>query len=126
MKLKRIVLDLPEYLLIAAVLFYWSSTALILNPIAIVLMGILIFQLIFKNKIIGIMIPFLLILICLFMLLALLSEFNELPTFNDEAKQLLFVGLSYFISTIIISVVMLYKYFTLATKKNDQKMYEHQ
>jgi len=63
------------------------STAVFLNPIAIVLIVILVFQLLFKSPIIGILIPFFLILSCLYMLAALISEFNEFPTFNAEAKQ---------------------------------------
>jgi len=42
--------------------------------------------------------------------LALMSEFNEFPTFNAEAKKLLFVGLFFFISTMAVSVIMVYKY----------------
>ena len=109
-KAKQIILKLPEYLLIIAVLFYWISVGLIVNPIALGLIALLIFQIIFKNKIIGLIIPSLLILTCLYMLLALMSEFNEFPTFNEEAKTLLFVGLSFFISTMAISVFMIYKY----------------
>lgn len=109
-KTKQILLKLPEYLLIAAVLFYWMSAGLIINPIAIGLIALLVFQIIFKNKVIGLMIPSLLILTCLYMLLALMSEFNEFPSFNAEAKTLLFVGLAFFISTMAVSLLMIYKY----------------
>lgn len=53
------------------------------------------------------------------MLLALLSELKEFSTFNSEAKTLLFVGSSYFLSTIIVSVIMIYKYATLDNSKPD-------
>ena len=109
-KFKQILLALPEFLLIAAVIFYWISTGLIINPVAISLIVILILQIIFKNKILGLIIPSLLIITCLYMLMALISEFNEFPTFNADAKKLLFVGLSYLISTMIISITMIYKY----------------
>ena len=109
-RVKTFVLQLPEYLLIAAVLFYWFSTGLAVNYIAIGLIIVLILQIIFKNRIVGIIIPSILVMISLYMLLALMSEFNEFPTFSSDAKELLVVGLSYFISTIIVSGIMIYKY----------------
>ena len=109
-RVKTFILQLPEYLLIAAVLFYWFSTGLAVNYIAIGLIIVLILQITFKNPIVGIIIPSILVMICLYMLLALMSEFKEFLTFSSNAKELLFVGLSYFISTIIISGVMIYKY----------------
>jgi len=117
-KLRHAILILPEYLLIVAVLFYWSSAGLIINPIAIGLIIALVLQIIFKNQVVGILIPCLLILTCLYMLMALISEFSEFPTFNSEAKTLLFVGLTYFISTMVISGIMIYKYTIMETKNN--------
>ena len=109
-RVKTFILQLPEYLLIAAVLFYWFSTGLAVNYIAIGLIIVLILQIIFKNRIVGIIIPSILVMISFYMLLALMSEFNEFLTFCSDAKELLFVGLSYFISTIIVSGIMIYKY----------------
>ena len=108
-KLKQIALQIPEYLLLAAVIFYWGSAGWGVNYIAIVLLVVLILQIIFKNRIVGIIIPSILIFTCLYMLLALFSEFREFPSFNAEAQQLLFVGLSYFIGTILVSGIMIYK-----------------
>lgn len=119
-KLKKILLELPEYLLIFAVIFYWGSAGKVINPIAIVLIIGLILQIIFRNRTVGIIIPSLLILTSFFMLLALMSEFNEFPTFNADAKKLLFVGLSYFISTIIVSGLMIYRYSTMEKRKDSQ------
>ena len=59
------------------------------------------------------------------MLMALMSEFNEFPTFNFEAKKLLFVGLTYFILTIVVSGIMIYKYSTLENKQNHQPLVHH-
>lgn len=69
--------NLVEYLLIIAVLFYWNGTSNLLNPVAIGLLVVLIFQIIFKNKVIGIIIPSVLMLLSMYMILALLSEVNE-------------------------------------------------
>ena len=109
-KTKHTLLKTPEYLLILSVIFYWTSTAVVFNPIAITLIILLGLQIKFQNKTVGILIPTFLILSSLFLIGALISEFNEFPTFNYEAKQLLFVGLIYFISTIVVSGIMIYKY----------------
>ncbi|MFY0674053.1 MAG: hypothetical protein JXQ87_11635 [Bacteroidia bacterium] len=109
-KVKSLFLILPEYLLLIAVVFYWISAGLLINPIAIALMAIIIIQIIAKNRILGLAIPGVLILVCVYMLLALFSEFNEFSTFNEAAQKLLVVGLTYFVSTIAVSTVMIYKY----------------
>ena len=109
-RIKTVILQLPEYLLIVAVVFYWFSAGLVVNYIAIGLIIVLILQIIFKNRIVGIIIPSILVMISLYMLLALMSEFNEFLTFSSDAKELLFGGLLYFISTIIVSGIMIYKY----------------
>ncbi len=119
--LKQLFLQLPEYLLIAAVLFYWISTGTLLNPVAIVLLIILILQLIFKNRIIGVVIPGFLIMACFYMLLAMMSELNEFPTFNADARKLLLVGSFFFIATMIVSGLMIYKY---ASPKPSQLLHE--
>ena len=102
--------SLPEILLLIPVLFYWYSTAYLLNPVAIILTAILIYQIIYRNAVIGIIIPGLIIAACLFMILALMSELSEFPNFNADAKQMLTVGLTLFLSTIGICVWMLFKY----------------
>lgn len=113
---KKIILNLPEYLLIAAVIFYWMSAGLVINYIAIALILGIVLQMIFKNRVVGVVIPCLMILVCLYMILALISEVREFPSFNSDAQTLLFVGLLYFILTILASVIMLVKYGTLSTK----------
>ena len=114
---KKIILNLPEYLLVAAVLFYWVSTALALNYVAIVLLIAIILQMIFKNTVIGIAIPCIMIFACLYMILALISEVREFPSFNSDAQTLLFVGLFYFLLTILAATIMIIKYVTLLSKQ---------
>lgn len=114
---KKIGLHLPEYLLIASVLFYWVSTANIFNPIAIGLLIFLIFQLVFKIRWVGLAIPSVLIMASLFMLLALISEVSEFPSFTPEAQKLLFIGLTWILGTMAASSIMIYKYATLQPKR---------
>ncbi len=116
--LKEITLQLPEYLLIGAVIFYWASAGTVINPIAIVLILGLILQIIFKNRVVGIIVATLLILTSFYMLMAVMSEFHEFPTVTFEAKKLLIVGLSYFLSTIVVSGIMIYKYLTIEIRNN--------
>lgn len=101
---------IPELILIGATLFYWVSTAVLFNPVAIVIMLVLLFQLKFKNKIAGVILSSLLLLICTYMLLALGSELSEFPTFNADAGRMLFVGLMLFGGIIGVSGWMMYGY----------------
>ena len=109
--------NIPEFLLLLAVLFYWLPTSNPLNWVAITLVVVLILQIIYNNKVSGIIISSLLILICCYMFLALFSELREFPTFDADAKELLFVGLLYFTTTLIVSGVMFFKYVRLLEKK---------
>lgn len=102
--------NIPEYLLLLAVLYYWLLTYNLFNWVAITLVAVLVFQIIYKNKILGIIIPTILILACCFMFLALFSELREFPTFDADAKQLLFVGLSFFTATLVMAGFMFFKY----------------
>ena len=106
-RVKTFILQLPEYLLIAAVLFYWFSAGLAVNYIAIGLIIVLILQIIFKNRIVGIIIPSILVMICLYMLLALMSEFKEFLTFSSDAKELLFVD---FLQNFLVFEILLIYY----------------
>ena len=109
-KFAKLALQLPEYLLLLATFFYWISVGKLLNPIALVLIGILILQILFKNKVVGIIIPSILIMGSFYMLLALLSEFHEFPAFNADAAALLVTGLLMICPTMAISGIMVYKY----------------
>ena len=116
-KLKRHLLDLPEYLLIASVLFYWISVGRVLNPIAIGLLLVLLLQIIFRPRWLGLLIPVMMAVASLYLILALFSELSEFPSFNTEAQKLLFVGLGFLLSTLFISGVMIVKYAILPTRE---------
>jgi len=102
--------NIPEYLLLLAVLLYWLPTSNPFNWVAITLVAILVFQIIYKNKVLGIIISSVLILICCYMYLALFSELREFPTFNADVKELLFVGLFYLTTTLVVAGFMFFKY----------------
>lgn len=102
--------NIPEYLLLLAVLLYWLPTSNPFNWVAITLVAVLIIQIIYKNKVLGIIISSLLILICCYMYLALFSELREFPTFDADAKELLFFGLFIFTATLVVAGFMFFKY----------------
>ncbi len=101
---------LPETYLIAATLFYWMSAAIVVNWFAIGLLSLLIFLIVTKNKVLGITIASIWILINLYMVLALISELSEFPEFNNAAFELLGVGSLFLGLNLIFSVILLVKY----------------
>jgi hypothetical protein len=117
---KKIVFRLPEIYLLLAVVYCWILTANLLNPFAIVLIGLLVFQLYTRNKVTGISIASILIILSFFMLFALMSELNEFPVFNSNAKLLAVVGFSFFGINIIAGSIMLVLY--LSDKINAPKL----
>lgn len=116
--MKKIVFKLPEYYLIVFVILAGYMPPFYINPICVGIVGVLIFQIIFKNRILGILLGIIFFLVNLYFLGALLSEFNEFKEFNNSAKELLFVGLTIWIVNIILSLTMIYKYVTNNFKKS--------
>ncbi len=109
-KAKQFLFKFPEYYLLVLVILSGYTPPFSFNPVSIVLAAILILQIIFRNKISGLIIAGIFLLINLYMFAALISEFNEFPEFNMDAKQLLFVGLSLWSLNMLASIVMIYKY----------------
>ena len=110
--MKALFLKSPEYYLMVLAILAGYTPPFSINPIFIGIVGVLILQVIFKNRISGLIIATLFFLTNLYYLLALFSEFYEFPEFNNSAKQLLFVGLSLWIVNFTVSVTMIYKYTT--------------
>lgn len=115
---KNILKWMPEIYLICSVIYYWIGTALLFNHIAIAFIFVLILQLMVRNKIIGILISGLFVIINLYLVLALLSELKEFPEFNSSAKMLLFFGSIYMGLNITMGIMMFIKYI----KPNKQKV----
>lgn len=109
-KLKQILLSFPEYYLVVLVVLSGYTPPISINPIFIVLALIIVIQIIFKNKGVGLIMGGLVILISLFMIFPLLSKFSEFTTFNASAAQLLFVGLALIIFNMFAGGLMIYKF----------------
>lgn len=118
--LKQILIKMPELYLIVLILLSSFSDKLHLNPIAIGLIVILILQIVFKNKASGIVIASLFIIMNLYMLAAVTSEFNEFPVINAEAQKLRAVGFLLFVFNSTMAGMMLYKY--IIKKKGAQEL----
>jgi hypothetical protein len=116
--MKAMFLKSPEYYLIVLSILAGYSPPFYINPVFIGIVVILILQIIFKNKISGMVLGALFFLINLYFLLALLSEFYEFNEFNYRAKQLIFVGLGIWVANLIFSSTMIYKYATNNLKRN--------
>lgn len=119
--MKSIILKLPEYLLIVLILLAGYTPPFYINPIFIGIIGILILQIICKNKILGLILGTLYFLVTLYFLGALLSEFNAFTEVNNSARQLLLVGIPLWILNVVLSSIMIYKY-AIHTFKNDLQL----
>lgn len=108
--MKSILFKIPEYYLILIAILAGYTPPIYVNPVFIGIVAILILQLIFKNRIAGLLLGSLFFLINLFFLGAVLSEFNEFTTVNLSTKQLLFVGIVIWMVNAAVSLIMVYKY----------------
>ena len=109
-KHKQILIQIPEYYLIALALLAAYTLPFPIKLVALVLAVILVLQIIFKNKTTGHIIASFFLIGNLFMLIALTSGLNEFPKFMDNAKELFFGGLLLFGFNLLISGLMLLKY----------------
>lgn len=102
-----VLYKLPEYYLIIFILLAGYTPPFSFNPVAIVLAFLILLQIIFRNPESGIIIAVLFIMANVYMLFAMISEFNEFPTFELGAKQLLLTGIPLFILNVAMSVLMI-------------------
>lgn len=110
LKNKRILFLLPELYLIFAVLYYWILTANLLNPIAIVLLIILIAQVVSKKKGLGLFIGSIFVLLNLYMVFALISELSEFLDRTKNYYYLLIFGTLFLSLNLTVGAMMLWKY----------------
>ncbi len=118
---KAILKWIPEIYIVCSVIYYWTGTGSLFNPIAITFLLALILQLVVRNRVTGIIISAFFVIINLYATLALLSDllkvYQEIGTLNG-AKALLFFGSLYIGLNITMGIMMFIKY----TKPNKQKV----
>jgi len=108
--MKLFLFKLPEYALVLLVLSAAYTPPFSFNPLVLIAVAALALQLIFKNRVTGLLIGGLFLLANLFFLGAVVSEFAEFPQKTSDAYQLLLGGFSVFLLTMAMSVMMIYKY----------------
>ena len=107
---------LPEFYLLSSVLIYWASTTF-LNPFAIGLFLIIASLIGFRNRVLGIAVGAVFLLLNCYMVLALLSEFYEFEKLNWQAMQLILVGGLYLGLNIFMGILLLLKWAPLPLSK---------
>lgn len=112
-RMKKYLLTLPEIVLLGLT-FYWLLDnyfgANHFNFIAFTVFVVLLSQVFFRNKYVGLTMATLTGLFSLYMVLAVVSEFGEFPTLTSEAFQLLGFGLLFCFLGVSSSMLMFYKY----------------
>jgi len=111
--MKKIVLLLPELIiLILSCLWLIDNyrVSAIINYYALSVAVVMVLQLVFKFKIVGLSMAIIIALFSLYMFLAVVSEFNDFPQVNFEALKLLVVGFYFCFLGFIAASIMAYKY----------------
>lgn len=101
---------IPEFFLVASVLYYWMLTSNLFNPFALGLLALLTFQIVCKKTTLGLVISTVVILLTLYMVLALISELSEFETANQDFNNLWIFGALYLGITLIMASAMFLKY----------------
>ena len=114
---------LSESYLILSVLYYWIMTTTLFNHFALGLLVVMLLLIWSKNRVLGVSIAIVFLLLNIFMILALVSELREFPTADKDFFIMLFVGLFYFGLNITVAVLMLVKWYGFENR--DTKDYYH-
>lgn len=101
---------IPESYFILSVAYYWVMTGTLFNPYAIVLLAGIGFLMIYRNKILGLFMSLLFILVNLFMFGALMSEYREFHEPTRASHHLILYGSLYLGLNLLMAVIMLIKY----------------
>ncbi|MFP4845694.1 hypothetical protein [Winogradskyella sp. PE311] len=111
---------LPEIIILGSLVYYWMATSWH-NPIAIILLVIIGFQ-IMKQKIIpGLIISLIFTTLNFYMALALISELSEFESVTSNFKIMLTFGSIYLGLNIITGIAMFIKYLKKANAKQIQQ-----
>ncbi len=115
--IKPLLYWMPELYLVLATIFYWISTATLLNPIAFILLTLIVSQLIFNKKGMGIFLSSVLIFLNLYLFLALFSELMEFSAFTVSIQKMLFIGGSFLTLNLLMAIRLLLKHINLPSKR---------
>lgn len=106
-KLNKYLIWLPETLMAALTIYFWTTSGKFFNPIPIVLLLILSSQFYFKSRTIGIFCSLTFVLASLYLCLALLSDVVKIENWDSKSYEFLTWGLVFILSMLIISFWMM-------------------
>ena len=111
--MKKLLYSLPEVFFIGLAI-YWMldnyNANKTINYFAIVFIAIMIFQVIYSRKILGLVSGIILCVISLFMVLAVRSEHNDFPVGSAEGLKFLLIGEGLFLFSAFIAGTMVFRY----------------
>lgn len=107
----------PELFLIVSVIIYWALTATLVNPVAISLVVLLVAQLRFKSKTLGIALSFVFMLLSFYMMLAIFSDIVNLDFFYPRGLLMLGFGTLYVGATAYFAFILLRKNSTTVNER---------
>jgi hypothetical protein len=84
-----------------------------INYFAIAIVAIMIFQLLFQNRIVGFAVGGILAMFSLYMVLAVRSEYNDFPSGSAEGIKFLIMGESLFLLSALSAIAMICKFAAL-------------
>lgn len=108
-KAKKYLRFLPEIYFMASALYYWTLAGKELNYIAVGIILVMVAQIALKLKVLGMITSGLLILVNCLLVLALISELREYPTFNAEAQKMALFGTLYLGTNLAMAGFMFFK-----------------
>ena len=110
MKLQSTLQKLPEYYIVLIALLAGYTPPFSFNPVFVGIAAIVLLQIIFKNRVSGLVLAGLFFLCNLLFLGALISEFIEFTEFTRQAMELILVGIPLWLLNLVLSVVMFFSY----------------
>lgn len=107
--MKNLYANLPEFYFLAVIFLLGYKPPFGLSTLTMILMAIVFVLIIFKNKVVWSIIAGLFIIVNLYMIGALISEFSEFPSFVTGAQQLILAGTVIIFVNIAMGGVLLIK-----------------
>ena len=110
MKTKDLISLSPELYLLGATIYYWILTSNLLNPIAIILLCALTYQMTAQKLTTGLIIASLFIVLNAYLVLALISELSEFSEPNKDWANVLIFGTLFLGFNLLMGTFMFWKY----------------
>jgi hypothetical protein len=123
--MKNIFYLMPEAFFIGLAVFWindnYSANGSV-NYFAIAIIAIMIFQLLFQNKIVGFAVGGILAMFSLYMVLAVRSEHNDFPPGSAEGIKFLIIGEGLFLLSALTAIAMICKFAALKSGNTSMRL----